>query len=275
MLRYRGLVSLVASVAATACAGAGTAPVLAFGPTAGPLRYQLENYGVLDIDTPMGSQRSVDTLRATVRLEVGDPVGDGWNVSAVFEALTGSSGGDMGRQVVEGGELIGKEFRGSLSQDGAIEVDDAPPTPASLAESMDPSSILAELLGPLPTDPEATEPWPVRLVVTSQTALTITATYEGTARLAGDTIWNGRPARVILSEGTYVAEGSGMPPGAPSEIEMVMSGTSTRRYIWDAARSVMLASEISVEIDGPITLLGMNMSLDATATSRQVVRLVP
>lgn len=267
--------TLAAMVAVTACAGKAAAPGLAFGPTGGPLVYEVATYGSIDIDTPMGSQRSHDTLQATVRLEIGAPVGDQWQVSAVFEALRASSGGDMGRQSAEGGELIGQEFKGALLQNGVIDVTEAPAAPTGLADLIDPSALLAEILGPLPADPETTEPWPVRTVVTSRTVLTVTVTYEGTARIAGDTTWNGRPARIIVSEGSYVLEGSGTPPGAPGEIEMQMTGTSQRRYIWDAARGVMLASEITVEADGPITLQMMNLSMEATATSRQVVRLRP
>lgn len=267
---------LAAVLASSACAGAAPAPSgLAFGPTSAPLTYQVRAYGTMDIDTPMGSMSTGDTLRATVRLEIGAPVAEGWAMTAVFEDLMAAAGGDMGSERVAGGELIGKPFMGVLKRDGVIEVTEAPPIPGALGDIVDPRSLLAELLGPLPEDPASSEPWPVKTVVSAQTAVAITSTFEGTARVLGDTVFNGQPAKVIVAEGSYVAEGSGAPMGAPGEITLEMSGTSTRRYIWDASRGVMLFAEVTLDVDGPITVAAMNMSMDAALTNRQTVELQP
>ncbi|MFQ6044850.1 MAG: hypothetical protein ACE5PT_00640 [Gemmatimonadales bacterium] len=268
------LLALAVLFVSTACAGTAAAPSgLAFGPTAAPLKYQVRGYGTMDIDTPMGSMHTVDTLQATVRLEIGAPTADGWGMTAVFEDLMAAAGGDMGSERVEGGELIGRQFTGVLNRDGIIEIISAPPIPVGLSDVVDPRSVLAELLGPLPADPATSEPWPVRTVVTAETAVAIASTFEGTARVVGDTVWNGQPAKLIVAEGSYVAEGSGMPMGAPGEITLEMSGTSTRRYIWDAMRGVMLFAEVTLDVDGPITVAAMNMSMDAALTNRQTVEL--
>ena len=270
----RRLMSLFAATFVAGCAGAAAGPVLEFRPSGSPLAYDVAVSGSQLVETPMGTQRSNDSAHATVLLEIGDPSGGGWAVSAVYQALSLQTSGGLGSTQKEGGELIGMRFAGILSRDGIIEIAEAPDTPPELSDAIDPSALLAELLVPLPPEAHAgAEPWPVSTTTTSRTMLTITSTFKGSARFTGDTIWNGRQARVIVADGAVEISGRGTPAGVPAEIEMVLAGESTRLYVWDVERGVMLASTHTTEATGQVTVVGMDMSMPIEVTARQVVEL--
>ncbi|NIM52470.1 MAG: hypothetical protein GTN62_14160 [Gemmatimonadales bacterium] len=254
---------LSSTVLLAGCAAAGAGPTFEFGPTDVPLRYGIESAGNIVLEIPGGpTQTSEDKLSATVMMEIGQPGPEGRPVSAVFDALEASSSGDMGSTRQEGGSLIGMRYAGTLTEGGTINFSDPPETPSHLKDVVDPVALLVNLLVPLPPGAEAAgTSWPVNTTVTSRTALTMTAIYAGTARVAGDTTWNGQVAKVIVSEGTLELHGTGTPPGSPAEIDMVMTGPSTRLYIWDPQRGVMLASSTSGEYSGDIEVIGMGMTI--------------
>ena len=243
-----------------------------FAPSDAPLRYDANTYARLEVEAPDGNMISQDTVWSTVVIEIGLPNEGGRSVSTQFEAIEVKVAGSMTNQHLKGTALIGKPYRGTLKPNGTIEVSDAPETPRGWGDLFDPAALFAELLAPLPPDANAdAESWPVNTVVTSNVGWSLTATYKGTARFAGDTTWNGQPARLIVSEGTFEMEGKGMPPGAPSEVEMTLSGTSSRRYVWDATRGVMLASRSETEAEGVVVVLDFDLALPATTKSVQEV----
>ncbi len=178
----------------------------------------------------------------------------------------------MGSRTLDGGDLVGKEFRGTIAPSGLITVSERPETSGALADVMDPTSVFANLLAPLPPE-ERAESWPVSSSISSYAALNTTTDFDGVARFAGDTVWNGLAARIILAEGTVRLEGTGLPQGAPAEIQMSLSGQSTARYLWDPQRGVMVASELRNSLDGMISIESMGMSFPATVTNRQTVEL--
>jgi hypothetical protein len=272
MLRRICSTSLLVLLAA--CGSKG--PVFSFGPTSAPMRYQVDAYSNLLVETPDGNQASRDTVRSTLTLDIGDAVAGGRRVTAQFEGMEVKTVGDMGSRRLPGDELVGKPFTGTLKQDGSIEVTDAPQLPRGMRDLFDPAALFVEMLAPLPPDANASAAsWPHRSVVTSKAGMDIVATYEGTARFAGDSTWNGQPVRIIASEGTVELKGEGTPPGAPGAIEMTLEGKVTRRYYWDAMRGVMLASVQESEAEGVIVVLDFDIAVPTSLTSVQRVTLRP
>ena len=101
----------------------------------------------------------------------------------------------------------------------------------------------------------------------------MTSTFEGAARFAGDTIWNGVAARLIVVEGTLEIEGSGAPAGAPAEMNLLLEGESTRLYVWDTTRRVMLASLMTGKAEGSLSISGMDLQIPARFEQKQEVTL--
>ncbi len=269
----RRFLSAISSLFLLACASAG-GPVFEFAPSDTPLRYDANTFNRLQVETPDGNMISNDTVRTTVAVDIGAPNEGGRSVSTEFEAVHVKVTGNMANQQLEGRELVGKPFRGTLRPNGTIEVSEAPDLSGQLSQIFDPAALFAELLAPLPPNADAdAESWPVNTVVTSKAGWTVTAKFDGTARFAGDTTWNGQAARLIVSEGTFALEGRGMPAGAPSEVEMSMNGTSTRRYVWDASRGIMLASRNETDAEGVVVVLDFDLALPTMARNVQEVML--
>jgi hypothetical protein len=222
----------------------------------------------------MGRMTSETDSEATLSLEIGEMVEDGWTVSATFEALEVNARGSMGGGSVNTDGIIGKPFIGVLSSAGTISVTESPNVSGRLSDNLDPGALLTELLAPLP--PAGTPPngsWPVSTSVVSDAAIRLTSTFSGTARITGDTVWNGISAAVIVAEGTLEIEGSGAPAGAPAEMDLIMEGESTRLYVWDSVRRVMLASLVTGEAEGSLSIRGMDIQIPASFEQRQEVEL--
>lgn len=257
-----------------ACAGgAAGAATFAVAPTSTPLRYRVADHTTVLIETPQGDQRSIDSATATIRLNIGEPTQGGRRVTAVFDALDVRSAGGMGSTRVTGGDLIGQEFSGVLAPTGRITLTQRPAIPRDVAEHTDPGNWLVDLLPPLPPTPNAAS-WPVESELSSETAMSMRLRYTGTARTAGDTTWNGQPATIIQFEGDFTLSGRGQPAGAPAELLMSISGSATRRWLWDATGGRMLAATGEFSGNGTIELVGMNFALPAAVTNRQTVLLV-
>jgi len=267
---HRQSLLALGSMLLLSCAGAG--PIYEFRPTDTPLRYAISDHGDLLIETPMGDQHSTDSTNAAIVLEVGARRGDGREVSVYFEALEIWTGGDIAVQHIEGGGLIGKRFGGALSEQGTITVSAAPDIPENVRRAVDPVTIFADFLSPLPPGGgETGEPWNHTSASSAKTAMSVESSYKGMARFAGDTIWSGQPARIIVSEGTTTTTGRGTPAGAPGEILFTLSGTSVTRYVWDPARGIMLASSARVEARGELEVIDMQMTMPiAYAGGREV-----
>ena len=222
----------------------------------------------------MGTMTSETSSEAIVRLEIGDWRGDSWPVTASFEALEVSSQGSLGGGSVAAEGVIGEPFEGTLSRSGQISITESPALSERLSDNLDPSALFTELLAPLPPDGDAPmNSWPVASTVVSDAAVRLVSVFEGMARLAGDTLWGGISAKLIVAEGTLEIEGNGSPAGMPAEMHLMLSGESTRLYVWDAQRGVMLASLITGEADGTLSLVGMDLSIPARFNTRQEVTL--
>jgi hypothetical protein len=264
-------VSLSVATFATACAGGSAGPMFEYGPSEAPLRYQIDGSTESVIETPMGTQNQGGSIAATVTVEIGTPGDGGRNVTVVYEALE-SSGAATGR--LDPGDLIGQPFRGILESDGEISFTEAPKTPSGLARYFDPSALLTQMLMPTPPGGAAgLESWPVYQQATERTEMTVTSTFEGTARVVGDTTWNGIVAKIVAVDGEFQMEGSGTPTGSPAELDMLVTGTGTSRFVWDATRGVMLASVSEGGGAGTVAIPSMDLSMPMSLTSKQTTEL--
>ncbi len=265
------LIFLSLALLTSACAGGSAGPVFEYGPTDAPLRYSVSGSTDSEIDTPMGPQKQGGKVDATVTVDIGAPVAGGNSVTVVFEAFETNATG-VGR--LDGGAMVGKPFNGVLASNGEMSFEETPAIPDRLASYFDPTSFLAQIMMPVPPEGGTDlESWPVHQESTESTQMTLFSTMDGTARVAGDTVWNGIPAKIVLLEGEYQIEGSGTPAGAPGEIQMVASGPATTRFIWDAARGVMLASSTEGGGEGTVSLPSMDLSMPITMSSKQTVEL--
>ena len=272
-MRYR-LTKIFICLLGSACAAATAGSPFEFQPSRAPHRYDVTVSGDVIADTPMGRMTSETESEATVRLDIGEKQEAGWAVSAVFEALEVRAEGSMGGGSVNAEGVIGRTFTGTLSEAGLISIGESPDVSSRLSDNLDPGAMLTELMAPLP--PEGADPstsWPVSSTVISDAAVKLTSSFTGTARIAGDTIWHGTPATLILAEGTLEIEGTGAPAGGPAEMDLLLEGGSTRLYVWDTARRVMLASLTTGEARGSLSISGMDLQIPASFVQRQEVAL--
>ena len=265
------VIPVITAVLAMACASAAVTPSLEFQPTTGPLRYAVHSVDGQVVETPMGAQEGEATTDLTFVMEIGGPTAGGLAVSVVLESLEGKS---TEQGSYQGGDLLGKPYTGTLKPDGTIEITDGPETPENLVNLFDPKGLWTELLPPLPPAGQlGAESWSYRRESTYETSMSLKSVTNGTARMAGDTLWNGVPAQVIVTEGEVELTGSGTPPGSPGEIEVVVSGPLLVRYVWDGARGVMLAAKSDGELTGDVTVIGMGMSFPISFTGDAEVTL--
>jgi hypothetical protein len=261
------------SLALAGCGGSGGA-IYEFRPTETPLQYEIRDSSVFLVKSPMGEQLFEDSVRAVVTIEIGQGDTVSHQVTAVFQSLDLWSGGDSPEQHVFGGDLIGEPFHGTLSQTGSIAVTGSPEISDQLKDLADPITLFSELLVPLPPDRTGTaEPWPHRTSYSTDAAMSTEASYDGTAYFAGDTTWNGKAARIILSEGLTTVTARGTPADAPGEVEFTYTGRSTTRYVWDPERGVMLASSATMTTEGELELLSMQMVMPISYEGSREVRL--
>lgn len=268
---YKATALTLAMGLSLGCAGAG-GPIYEFRPMSQPLVYEISDYGHVRIETPMGEQQSIDSVKATLRVEVAGEAAAAHPVSVTYETLDIWGGDEYNRRHFDGAALAGQPFKGELSKQGHISVQSAPEIPAEIKSATDPAAFFADLMPPLPPS-EAAETWPHRSTVKSQATMTVTTAYEGEARFAGDTTWNGRAARVIISQGTSTVSGRGTPAGAPGEIVFETIAESITRYVWDPVRGVMLASSSSSSGGGELEVLSMQMRMPMTYEGSREVRL--
>jgi hypothetical protein len=261
---------LLASVA-MACAASAATSALAFRPSGGPLRYARTSVENTSIDTPMGSQDQATTTEATVALEVGAPSAGGHQVSVQFESLSIDAG--MAGQF-EGGDLLGKQFTGTLENGGTMTIQDGPDVPTRLATVFDPKDVLTDLMPPLPPGGDAgAQSWPVHREWVAETQFTLKMVTDGTAQIVGDTTWNGQPAQIIAVEGQANVSGSGTPEGAPGEVTLTSAGTYTSRYVWDGSRGIMLGSVSESNLEGNASLPAMGLEMTLTMNTRTTTEL--
>lgn len=265
---------LIAASGLAACAGGQTAqePIYEIRATDAPLRYDATGSQVTVIELPTGGEQRVETgLTATVAINYGRRTEVGLPFELTFEALevTGPAGApDLS-------ELIGQPIRGSIDDEGEIQVDEAPEAqvPGADAEGLA-SQTLGLLFVPLPPDGDpAAESWPLERSRPAGGGLDGVTTFDGSASFAPEMEWEGTPARIIVSRGDLRQRASGTPPGAPSEVDIDFEGETTTTYAWDPSRGVVLHVAQDVELEGTVSMQGM--ALPTTTSGNQTLTLLP
>lgn len=260
----RQVTYLLLATAATACAAGAATSAFMFSPSEGPLRYERNSAETTSIETPMGNQEMETTTEATLAFEIGAHGAAGHTVAVQFESLA-IDAGMAGR--FEGGDMLGQRFTGTLGDDGLITIQEGPEIPSRLGTVFDPKDVLSDFMPPLPPGGGAsTSSWPVHREWVAETQFTLTMVTDGTAQIVGDTTWNGQPARIIAVDGEATLSGSGTPEGSPGELQLTSSGTYTSRYIWDAARGVMLGSVSEANLEGNASLPAMGLEMPIKMT---------
>ncbi len=253
------------------CASGGSrGPTFEYQPTSGPARYSMAADNTILVETPMGLQESGDSTRATVAITIGAAVEGGREVTATYEALTiWLTGAATGK--TEGGSLIDQPMSGTLLPSGRIEfATDIEP----LNGLFDSQAALADFLVPMPDDGNTAQRWQISRTTTSEGVFDVTSTFEGFGQIVGDTVWNGRPAKVIRVDGDITEEGSGQPAESPAPIEFRFTGSTTAIYVWDHNAGLMLAAVSSAELQGPMTLVGFGMTMQATTEVTGRIQLI-
>lgn len=276
-MRYTRHVTAAVSVAfagfASACGG-GRAPVYTLHPSEAPLRYAIETEGSQTVETPNGPAGGSYDTDAVLLLTFGDEISDGRSFSAIFESFESTLESQAGQQQFDGSPVTNQVFRGSVTPTGAIEIREKPDVKVGAYDENSLLAMFPDLLTPLPPGGEAVDGiWPHAYVLPSGGGLEGETSYTGSARFAGDTTWNGIAARVIVSEGRVHADGTGIPQGAPAEVELDADGDSRSVYVWDPEAGVLLAMKAESQSKGLVTTMGFDLPLELTSTREaQLVR---
>lgn len=266
---------VAATLFAGACASSGSGPIYELRPTSAPLTYVVSSEGSNEIETPGGLQGSTFSSEAMLTFEVGEATGAGRTFTAVFESMTLETGGDFGGSSQDlGEELAGQPFRGVIAPDGDVSFTESPEFQRGSTTTHDLENLVAGIVFPLPPggDPSA-GPWPHRMTMPTGGGMDGEAAYEGTMTLVGDTVWNGIEATVMASEGLATVVASGMPEGAPAEVDVVTEVESRTVYVWDPARGVLLEARAASEGAGDVSTMGFDMPM--VVASESVITLQP
>lgn len=273
-MKNKYAMAVIAACGAAACAGGQTAqePIYELRATETPLRYEWSGNQTTVIEIPNGGEQRVETgMTATVAVSYGRRTDAGLPFEMTFETLEVSGPGGS----PDLSALIGAPVRGTVSENGDVEIDEVPDVqvPGADAEGLA-SQTLGLLFVPLPPDGDPSAgSWPLERSRPPGGGMDGTSTFEGSARFAPEMEWEGMPARIIVSEGDLRQRATGTPPGAPSEVDVDFEGEATTTYAWDPARGVVLHVQQDVELEGTIAMQGM--ALPTTTTGRQTFDLLP
>ena len=262
-----------ALLVAGGCASSGGGPIYELRPTTTPLTYIVTSEGGNEIETPGGVQGSTYSTEAVLTLEIGEATDAGRAFVATIESMSLETGGDFGASSQDFTDDIGgKPFRGVIAPDGGVTFTESPEFKRGAMSEADLERVVSGVLFPLPPggDPAA-GPWPHRVTLAPGGGLDGQSVYEGTVTLVGDTTWNGIAASVMASEGLVTMEGTGMPEGAPAEIELATEVEARMIYVWDQTRGVLLEVRASGEGAGDISTMGFSMPM--TAASETLITL--
>jgi len=266
---------LAAVVLTAACASSGGGPIYELQPTEAPLTYVLSSEGGNDIDTPAGAQGARYNSEATLTVQFGEATESGTPFTVMLESFVLETDGDFGNATIDlTADVAGKPFRGWMSEDGELTFTEAPEFARDNLSSSDLQRVASALLFPLPPGGDmALGSWAHRVTLPMGGGLEGESVYDGSIAVAGDTVWNGIPATVFVSEGVIHMEGSGQPQGAPTEIDLVNDVETRTLYVWDFERGVLLAVGGSGEGEGEISTMGFSMPM--SVFSRLDIQLEP
>lgn len=247
------------------CGGArqASAPIYDLRATPAPLEYAAVVENLTTIETPGGEQEIRSTMTIALTLTYGSRTADGLPFEVVFaEFATEGPGPDLSA-------MLGQPFRGMVGDEGEVELTESPELDIPGFDGAAMIQMINPLIIPLPPDGVPIEDaWPLQVTRDPGGGMTGFASFDGSVRFAADTVWNGIPARIIVSSGDLLQRASGTPPGAPGEVDVDTEGEAESTYAWDPARGVVLHVKVETEMDGSVSTQGMvfPLTVETTAT---------
>ena len=238
-------------------------PIYDLRATPAPLEYTAEVDNHTTIETPGGEQEINARMSIALTLTYGSRTADGLPFEVVFsEFSTEGPGPDLSG-------MLGQPFQGTVKDDGEVELTESPELDIPGFDGSAIVQVINPLMIPLPPNGLETEDsWPLQRTQEPGGGMTGFASFDGSVRMAADTVWNGIPARIIVSSGDIRQRASGTPPGAPGEVDVDTEGESESTYAWDPARGLVLSVVITTEMDGSVSTQGMvlPLTIETTAT---------
>ncbi|MCL7958617.1 MAG: hypothetical protein M8861_00345 [marine benthic group bacterium] len=256
------------ALVAAACGG-GRGPIYEHPETDSPLRYRFAMKGGQAVETPNGTTGGGFDTNAVMLLGIGPDSPEGRSFAVEFEAFDATLEGQMGSRKVDGASFIGPVFQGILGPAGSIELVNVPSVEEGAFDQNSLLAMFADLLAPLPPGGDASAgEWPHAWVLPAGGGIEGQTSYTGSARFAGDTIWNGIEARLIVSEGEVHLEGTGTPEGAPGDVVLDTDGTASATYIWDPSSGLLLAMKAESRSEGSVLAMGFNLPIEIRSDTR-------
>lgn len=248
---------------ATVAGACASKPIYEFEPTDAPLRYSLSSKGGNEIETPAGVQSASFGSEAWLTLSFGKATDEGTPFTVTIDSIVLKTGGDFGGGTTNlSAEVAGKPFRGTMAWDGALTFTEYPEFSSDNLSGADMQRVASTLLFPLPPGGDlAVAEWAHNVTLPMGGGLEGESVYSGLMSIAGDTVWNGVDAKVLISEGVVEMEGSGQPQGAPAEIDLLNEVEARTVYVWDPQRGVLLAASGSGKGSGDLSTMGFSMPM--------------
>lgn len=246
------------------CGGArqASAPIYELRATPAPLEYAAVIENLTTIETPGGEQEINFTTTVALTLTYGMRTADGLPFEVVFgEFATEGPGLDLSA-------ILGQPFRGIVDDDGELELTELPELDIPGFDGATIVQVISPLMIPLPPGGRPIDQaWPLQVTRDAGGGMTGTASFDGSVEFAADTVWNGIPARIIVSSGDVRQRASGTPPGAPGEVDLDTEGEAESTYAWDPARGIVLHVTVKTEMDGIFSMQGLIMPLTVETTA--------
>jgi hypothetical protein len=267
--------AIVACAALAACAAGAAGPIYTLSSNPASLHYAIHGSGTQTISTPMGPQETSSEERAVVTIDYAGPRGEGTAFRAAFDSVSVSLSSQQGTMRPDLGAVVGATFEGVADPGGGMTDVKMPELELGAYGTANLLQLMSDLVPPLPPGGEpGSEGWPWSVSLPSGGGLDGTLVVEGTARMVGDSAWNGMRLRVIESEGTVTLAASGTPATAPAPITVDMEGTATGRWLWDQTRGALVAASVRSETSGSVAIPSMAMDLPIEAQSTREIELI-
>ena len=261
-----------------ACAGPGAVTpkkgLMYEMPETSSVVYVSESSQDVSIDVPgMGPMNVQGASQATMALSF-VPVESGVQVTVTFETLNASLSNPMAGPVTASESDIDGDLVFTLDERGRGTVVTVPEVKGDAEQLVTPASFAYEFFPRLPgMSVNAGDVWTDTIQYDVEAAGGTTTTESVlTYTLAGDTVVGGATLLHVTYEGETEVVSQVLNQGM--EMIQAASGTVTGMFLWDPARSLMVFTESSVDLDGSVEVPAAGMgAMPLTVTGSGTVQL--
>ena len=247
----------------SACSGPGTVSpsggLMYTVPATSSVVYVAESTQDIAIDAgPMGSMNMAANSDAELAMTFATGT-DGVQVTTTFQKVSASMSQPMGGTQSASESDIDGQLVFTLDKTGKGTLVSAPAVKGAAEQLISPTTFVYEFFPRLPGGAAAPgDMWTDTIQyeismeqgdVSSKSVMTYT--------LVGDTVVDGLTLVHVTYEGDAEAVGSGMTEGV--EVIQTFAGDVTGMFLWDPARSLMVYSESSQDLDGTVEVPGAGM----------------